>query len=635
MIYANDQWIQLPTKDIYDTQMMLAAINTAKDMYEKGQQEIKDFKKEYGDFLTPIQKDADWYNKNVTGKVRDTVNYLYANGIDPLRSAEGRAAISRIINTMPVGEINMLRQSAENAAMFNKAKLELQAKGLYNPMLEQYDGVSMDSYDTLKDGVWNRMSPTPYQNMAAFTKDYFDNIKPFSRSAFKNGVNYTTKEINEQDLHNIADAHFNDLVNTPQGQLMYKMYIDKSNGNLKAARQMFNDAVVAGNMDRLYYEDDYIPNWYRQQDLNISKMRLNIARQAAKAREEKNNRRTSGTQTPKGQFDYQDFLIGTTAANILAKTSFGPKIGVGGVSDYTPEKVSGFMGAAQKEIAENIYKYNFKTNQAPIAGLKNNFNLMDRFWDKQRDNIFESTGGLIDIGTRYGKRFNIGASAMSESDLKTANERFLSLLSVPASTKNFAKWTERKQDDDNPDYVLMNLNADKGRIYSADEIALTSAGVNRPKDVPKALEKTKILRKNLEQRFIDGKTMMKSEGFVIGRVGKDGAHHVFQKIRIVNKNKYKDSNNEGLQDFNFSNIYNKGDVIYYDMGADTQGNPNYDNDYMENMNPVVTDQSLGSDRSALNSLGLSNTNVKSDNSVPYLNYTSDDEDDDLLDLMGY
>ena len=128
---------------------------------------------------------------------------------------------------------------------------------------------------------------------------------------------------------------------------------------------------------------------------------------------------------------------------------------------------------------------------------------------------------------------------------------------------------------------------------------------------------------------------MKSEGFVIGRVGKDGAHHVFQKIRIVNKNKYKDSNNEGLQDFNFSNIYNKGDVIYYDMGADTQGNPNYDNDYMENMNPVVTDQSLGSDRSALNSLGLSNTNVKSDNSVPYLNYTSDDEDDDLLDLMGY
>ena len=36
MIYANDQWIQLPVKDLYDTQMMLTSINVAKDLYEKG-----------------------------------------------------------------------------------------------------------------------------------------------------------------------------------------------------------------------------------------------------------------------------------------------------------------------------------------------------------------------------------------------------------------------------------------------------------------------------------------------------------------------------------------------------------------------------------------------------------------------
>ena len=79
----------------------------------------------------------------------------------------------------------------------------------------------MDQYSTLGDGenagmgVWNRMSPTPYQNMALFSKDYFDNLKPFTRSASKNGVSYTKSEITEGDLHNIADAHFNDLVNTP------------------------------------------------------------------------------------------------------------------------------------------------------------------------------------------------------------------------------------------------------------------------------------------------------------------------------------------------------------------------------------------------------------------------------------
>jgi hypothetical protein len=36
----------------------------------------------------------DWYSKNVTGKVKDAINYMYANGIDPVRSAEGRAAIA-------------------------------------------------------------------------------------------------------------------------------------------------------------------------------------------------------------------------------------------------------------------------------------------------------------------------------------------------------------------------------------------------------------------------------------------------------------------------------------------------------------------------------------------------------------
>jgi hypothetical protein len=33
---------------------MLASINAAKDMYEKGVQEMKDFNKTYGDFISPI-----------------------------------------------------------------------------------------------------------------------------------------------------------------------------------------------------------------------------------------------------------------------------------------------------------------------------------------------------------------------------------------------------------------------------------------------------------------------------------------------------------------------------------------------------------------------------------------------------
>jgi hypothetical protein len=35
MVYALDNWIQLPTRDLYDTNMMAMAINAAKDMYDK------------------------------------------------------------------------------------------------------------------------------------------------------------------------------------------------------------------------------------------------------------------------------------------------------------------------------------------------------------------------------------------------------------------------------------------------------------------------------------------------------------------------------------------------------------------------------------------------------------------------
>jgi len=51
----------------------------------------------------------EWYDQEVTGATRDLINNLYAQGIDPLRSAEGRAAISRWINSMPVGKINQLK----------------------------------------------------------------------------------------------------------------------------------------------------------------------------------------------------------------------------------------------------------------------------------------------------------------------------------------------------------------------------------------------------------------------------------------------------------------------------------------------------------------------------------------------
>jgi len=112
--------------------------------------------------MTPIAADQDWYNQNVTGKVRDVINNIYARGGDPLRNAQDRAQISMLMNSIPYGEIAKLRSSAENAKEYLKERAKLEAAGLYNPMTEKYAGPGLDTFSTLDNGVWNRMSPVPY-----------------------------------------------------------------------------------------------------------------------------------------------------------------------------------------------------------------------------------------------------------------------------------------------------------------------------------------------------------------------------------------------------------------------------------------------------------------------------------------
>ena len=106
MVYAYDQWAPLPTKDLYNTQLMLASINAAKDMYDKAESALKEYYTKYGDFYSPIKKDVDWYQRNVIDPVQTTISNMYDSGVDPLRSAEGRSQLMRLAASAPVGEIN-------------------------------------------------------------------------------------------------------------------------------------------------------------------------------------------------------------------------------------------------------------------------------------------------------------------------------------------------------------------------------------------------------------------------------------------------------------------------------------------------------------------------------------------------
>lgn len=238
MIYSKDQWIQLPTKDLYDSQIMLASINAARDMYEKGLQETKEFNKLYGDFTSPIARDVDYWYDNTLKPVRDAINYMYDKGIDPTRSAEGRALIQKLINQAPVAKLNQIRQSAKIADEYVKNRGTMQANGLYDPGFEQFAlrdqygrPVDLSTWSTIDDGTWERTAPYKYESLYDYTSPMFKDLKPHELTkaevqsfGVKYDPRYQYQGISKGDLERITGERIPGV----QNETLYKYYRDRA-----------------------------------------------------------------------------------------------------------------------------------------------------------------------------------------------------------------------------------------------------------------------------------------------------------------------------------------------------------------------------------------------------------------------
>lgn len=167
MVYAYDQWAQMPVRDLYDTQMMLASVNAAKDMYEKAAQEMKEFKKEYGDFLSPFSKDMAAY-ENIVGGVQKEINKAFDSGIDLFRSPEGRRIVYKLTNSVDPGYFNAMRANAKLGYAYLDSIQKLRQAGKYSEAQELFDimqsgGTRFEDFATAsgstgKYNMWDRPS---------------------------------------------------------------------------------------------------------------------------------------------------------------------------------------------------------------------------------------------------------------------------------------------------------------------------------------------------------------------------------------------------------------------------------------------------------------------------------------------
>lgn len=285
MVYANDQWVQLPVRDLYDSQIMAMAINAAKDMYEKGQQEIKDFTKLYGDFYSPVPGRTEEVYNETLGKVKNVVDAIYAAGGDPLRSPEARALISRTINGVNAGKVNQYKQEALVAQEYLKNRAKAQMEGWYNEDFERAinGGKTLEEWSPT-DGIWKSPAPSRFMTqddiispLAKALNPEFDAV----RTAQAND-GYDYKTVSEDRIRQMVQDNLDDLIGkSAVGKYYYNKALDAAKGDEGLARQLLTDQYV--NAAKKNTKEDRELNQYKYQKTLADERRQAAKEQAALA----------------------------------------------------------------------------------------------------------------------------------------------------------------------------------------------------------------------------------------------------------------------------------------------------------------------------------------------------------------
>lgn len=237
MIGMYDEPVAVPIIDLLDSNMMSQYISAAREQYNQAVQEQKDFAKEFGELYGPNANINKQFYDITKGAVNKGLDYLYQNGIDPLRSAEGRAYIAKIIRERPYAEIANLKAQNESMKTYQKYRAEAMRNGTYDPDFEKFvlGGKTLESWDPSTDGMWTREAPSKYQDIQSWTDHLFNGMQlSYDEEASKKaGGLYQVYSKSPQKMKQILDANMKDLLKSDLG----RYYLDMYGGDTEALKQ--------------------------------------------------------------------------------------------------------------------------------------------------------------------------------------------------------------------------------------------------------------------------------------------------------------------------------------------------------------------------------------------------------------
>ena len=228
MIGIYDEPVAVPIIDLLDSNMMSQYISAAREQYNQAVQEQKDFAKEFGELYGPNANINKQFYDDTKGAVNKGLDYLYQNGIDPIRSAEGRAYIAKIIRERPYAEIANLKAQNESMKTYQRYRAEAMRNGTYDPDFEKFvlGGKTLETWDPSTDGMWTREAPSKYSSLKDWTSNLFDNmqLEYDDEATKKTGGMYQVYSKSPKKMQQILDSNIKDMSKSELGRYYINMY---------------------------------------------------------------------------------------------------------------------------------------------------------------------------------------------------------------------------------------------------------------------------------------------------------------------------------------------------------------------------------------------------------------------------
>lgn len=302
---------------------------------ERLEQYIQDWKT----FSSPITKDVEDYQRIAMNPQITQLIEKVAKNPEELKDTNFRGNLQRAINSVDYTALGRLKQSAQNAENYINTAQKMASQGKYN---RNWDLVDFNNYSTLDSGqIFNQVAPIEYQTLQEITNPY---VKDLEMSYAGNTDPITGARmpftswmaVTEQNIRDIFNSRYNDVISTPQGQMWYRdISRNVLRNNPNATIQDIDNAFVNAMVDS---SRQYIKSKPITDDASLAMWKVDQARKAALDRANAKKKSGSTDEVTNKPADFTDtYKLSTTEQYNSGVEGY--------ITDRTREDVNPLIGA--------------------------------------------------------------------------------------------------------------------------------------------------------------------------------------------------------------------------------------------------------------------------------------------------